>query len=122
MKKYSPVVIVKKEQAVEFEKHGVKMRVYNSKEQCENAAIVYQETSGGHQEEFYHSKSHFIFYIIEGEGTWYIEDKPHDVSSGDVIIVPPGTRFYYKGNLKQVCITAPAWEAVFEYHVRDILE
>ena len=113
-------LIFKKENAVEFEKQGVKMRVYNSKEQCENASVVYQETTKGHSEEFYHAKSNFIFYIIEGSGTWYIEDEPYDVSAGDIVIVPPNKRFYYKGVLRQVCITSPAWEAEYEHHVRDV--
>jgi mannose-6-phosphate isomerase-like protein (cupin superfamily) len=113
-------MLIKKNQAVEFEKQGVKMRVYNSKDQCPEAAVVYQETQTGHHEEFYHSKSNFIFYIIEGSGTWYIEDEPFIVESGDMLIIPPGKRFYYTGSLKQVCITAPAWEAEFEHHVRDV--
>ncbi|HLO57858.1 MAG TPA: cupin domain-containing protein [Bacteroidales bacterium] len=114
-------MLIKKNQAIEFEKQGVKMRVYNSKDQCPEAAVVYQETQTGHHEEFYHSKSNFIFYIIEGSGTWYIEDEPFAVESGDVLLIPPGKRFYYKGSLKQVCITAPAWEAEFEHHVRDVV-
>jgi len=113
-------MIYKKELAPEFEKHGVKMRVYNSKEQCSDAAVVYQETLTGHSEEFYHSKSNFIFYIIEGSGTWFIEDIPYEVNSGDVVIIPPNKRFYYKGDLKQVYITSPAWEQEFEYHVRNV--
>jgi mannose-6-phosphate isomerase-like protein (cupin superfamily) len=113
-------MIYKKEDALEFEKQGVKMRVYNSKEQCAEASVVYQETQTGHFEEFYHEKSNFIFYIVEGVGTWFIEDEPKQVSAGDVIIIPPRKRFYYKGNLKQVCITSPAWEPEFEHHVRDI--
>ena len=119
-KSNKPVFIFKKQDAVEFEKQGVTMRVYNGKEYCEQAAVVYQETTSGHAEEFYHSKSNFIFYIIEGSGTWYIEDEPYDVAAGDVIIVPPNKRFYYKGKLKQICITSPAWEPEYEHHVRDI--
>jgi mannose-6-phosphate isomerase-like protein (cupin superfamily) len=113
-------MIYKKKTAAEFEKQGVKMRVYNSREQCPQAAVVYQETQQGHLEEFYHTRSYFIFYIIEGWGTWYIEDEPFEVTSGDVVIIPPGKRFYYLGSLKQVCITSPSWEPEFEHHVRDI--
>jgi mannose-6-phosphate isomerase-like protein (cupin superfamily) len=113
-------MIIKKAQAFEFEKQGVKMRVYNSKDQCPDAAVVYQETLTGHNEEFFHSRSNFIFFIIEGSGTWFIDGSPHEVEAGDVLIIPPGTRFYYKGSLKQVCITAPAWEQEYEHHVRDI--
>lgn len=113
-------MIFKKDNAFETEKQGVKMRIYNSKEDYAEAAVVYQETETGHKEEFYHSKSNFIFYIIEGSGTWYIEDVPHEVEQGDVIIIPPNKRFYYKGKLKQVCITAPAWEEKYEHHVKMI--
>lgn len=113
-------MIYKKNTAIELEKHGVKMRVYNSREQCPEAAIVYQETKTGHHEEFYHSKSNFIFYIIKGSGTWFIEDQPYKVETGDVVIIPPNNKFYYKGNLKQICITTPAWEEEYEHHVRNI--
>jgi mannose-6-phosphate isomerase-like protein (cupin superfamily) len=114
-------MIYKRENATVFEKHGVKMHVYNSVEECPEAAVVYQETETGHSEEFYHSKSNFIFYIIEGKGTWFIEDAACEVNAGDVVIIPPDNRFYYKGSLKQLCITAPSWEADYEHHVRDII-
>jgi mannose-6-phosphate isomerase-like protein (cupin superfamily) len=113
-------MIYKKENTIEFEKQGVKMRVYNTKDHCPEASIVYQETLTGHNEEFFHSKSNFIFYIIEGSGTWFIEDEPYIVETGDVVIIPPNHRFYYKGNLKQICITSPAWEEEYEYHVRNV--
>ncbi len=38
-------MIIKKTDAIEFEKQGVKMRVYNSKDQCPEASVVYQETN-----------------------------------------------------------------------------
>ena len=112
-------MIFKKSQAVAVSKQGVSMWVYNDKQECPNAAVVYQECSRGHAEEFYHDKSAFVFYIAEGAGTWVIEDQEYSVEATDVVIVPPGKRFYYKGNLKQVCITAPAWEAEYEHHVHD---
>lgn len=113
-------MIYRKQDALSIEKYGVKMRIYNSKDQCPAAAVVYQETETGHAEEFLHTKSHFIFYIIEGAGTWFIEDKPYAVQAGDVVIVPPNTRFYYRGKLKQVCMTSPAWEPQYEQHIKDI--
>ncbi len=41
---------------------------------------------------------------------WIIEEKEYPVEVGDIVIVPPGKKFQYKGKLKQVCITSPAWE------------
>ena len=75
---------------------------------------AYQETEVGHSEEFRHSKSAFIFYIVEGSGEWIVEGEVFAVKATDVVAVPPGMKFYYRGALKQICITAPAWEQEFE--------
>jgi mannose-6-phosphate isomerase-like protein (cupin superfamily) len=112
--------VYKKTNALAVQKSGVNMTIYNSREQCSQAAVVYQETQKGHGEEFLHKTSTFIFYIIEGSGTWYIEDVPYSVQAGDVVIVPPNTRFYYKGCLKQVCVTSPAWDPQHEQHIRNV--
>lgn len=113
-------MIFKSENTTNIEKQGVKMHIYNNKEECPNAAVVYQETEKGHSEEFYHEKSAFIYYILEGCGKWIIEDEEYEVKAKDVVIVPPGKRFYFKGKIKQICITAPAWEEKFEKHVKYI--
>ena len=113
-------MIFRRDRALNAKKQGVNMWIYNNSEECPQAAVAYQETDKGHFEEFYHEKSAFIFYVIEGEGTWIIEDREVSVRTTDVIIVPPGKRFYSRGNLKQVCITAPAWEEKYEHHVRNV--
>lgn len=113
-------IVFKPENAEVIEKHGVRMRIYTTKSDCKNAAVLHQETGTGHAEEFMHEMSNFIYYIIEGSGTWIIEDKEHGVRAGDVVVVPAGKRFWFRGNLKQVCVTAPAWEEQYEHHIRDI--
>lgn len=115
-----PRVVFRPEISEVIEKHGVCMRIYTTKKDCPNAAILYQETEKGHAEEFVHEKSDFLYYILEGSGTWVVEDREFEVRAGDVVVVPAGKRFWFRGNLKQVCITAPAWEEKYERHVRDI--
>lgn len=115
-----PRIVFRPEESEVIEKHGVSMRVYTTKEDCSNAAILYQETDTGHAEEFVHEKSDFLYYVLEGSGTWVVEDREFEVRAGDVIVVPSGKRFWFRGNLKQICITAPAWEEKYERHVRDI--
>lgn len=113
-------MIYKQKDAFQAEKHGVRMWIYGRDPKVENAAVAYQETGTGHAQEFYHEKSAFVFYIIEGKGVWVIEDEEYPVEATDVVIVPPGKRFYYRGNLKQICITAPAWEEQYEKQVRFV--
>jgi len=113
-------IVFRHETAKVIEKHGIRMRIYTTKTDCRNAAVLYQETETGHAEEFLHEKSDFIYYILEGSGTWVVEDKEYGVRAGDVVVVPAGKRFWFRGNLKQVCVTAPAWEEQYEHHIRDL--
>jgi len=62
--------IIRREKAVNLEKHDVRMHVYAGAAEGVPAGIVYQETESGHAEEFLHEKSTFIYYIIEGEGLY----------------------------------------------------
>lgn len=115
----SRLVVFKPENAEVIEKYGVRMRVYTTKADFRNAAVLYQETEKGHAEEFMHERSDFIYYVLEGNGTWIVEDREFEVRAGDVV-VPAGKRFWFRGHLKQVCVTAPAWEEQYEHHIRDL--
>lgn len=53
-------MIFKSKNTEKIEKHGVKMHIYNTKDEYEGTAVVYQETEKGHLEEFYHEKSALI--------------------------------------------------------------
>lgn len=112
--------VFRKKDAFHTRKAGVDMHIYTGKDDLPEAAVVYQETDSGHAEEFRHAKSNFLFFIIEGAGEWIVDGESIAVAAHDVVVVPKGTAFYYRGKLKQVCITAPAWEAAFEETLRPV--
>lgn len=109
-------MIVRGRDAVTKRKLGVLMRIYKGK----GAGIVFQQTDKGHAEEFYHTRSTFMYYIIDGKGSWIINGRSHPVRKGDLVTVEPGNRFYYKGRLKQLLITVPPWDAEHEHRVRSV--
>lgn len=113
-------MVFPRENAVHIEKHGMSMEIYGGRTEFPQAAVAYQETEKGHAEEFFHEKSAFIYYIIEGSGVWVIEDREYPAQAGDVVMIPPGNRFYFRGRLRQVCVTVPAWEEEYERHVRFV--
>lgn len=110
--------VIRREEGVNLEKHGVRMRVYTA--EGAPAGVVYQETESGHAEEFCHEKSAFIYYIVEGEGIYVIGGVEHRVRPGDVVVVPPGNSIYFRGRLRQVLVTVPPWEESGERHIRDV--
>lgn len=60
-------------------------------------------------------KSTEVYYILEGEGVMFIDDKSAEVRSGQAVYIPSNAKQWIKntGNseLKFLCIVDPAWKA-----------
>lgn len=112
--------VIHQAHAIRAEKNGVDMWIYGGVDAVAPVAVAYQETATGHAQEFRHHTSAFIFYVIEGEGVWVVDGVSHPVQATDVVVVPAGAAFYYRGALKQVCITAPAWTEENEEVLRQL--
>ena len=110
--------VIWREEAVDLEKHGVRMRVYTA--EGAPAGVVYLETERGHAEEFLHEKSAFVYYIVEGEGAYVLDGVEHPVRTGDVVVVPPQNSIYFVGRFCAVLVTVPPWEESGERHIRDL--
>lgn len=106
------------EDTTRFHKNGVDFIGYDAI--SNDLSFVIETVEEGHFEEFLHEKSTFTYLFLEGSGTFYLDDEKVEVKKGDVLSISPGTRIYYKGNLKQILITTPAYDAKFERHIRNI--
>lgn len=99
-------------------KYGVDIAFYG--ERLPNANIVYEEVCEGHFEEFLDLKSTRIWFIVEGAGTFVINDEKIKVATKDLVVVPPNHRIHYFGKMKMILFTTPAFDSVNEKHIRDI--
>ena len=59
--------------ARQVNKYGIRLWVYETKRK--EVGVVYVEVKGGHFQEFYDKKSTFIYYIIQGRGTFFLNGK-----------------------------------------------
>ena len=100
-------------------KYGVAITLYPGSSE---AGMVYEETEKGHFEEWFSDVSTYHWFIIEGEGTFVIDDEKFEVQAKDLVVVPPKKRIHYFGNLKMVLVTAPPYDEKNEHHVRDVDE
>lgn len=105
-------------EAKTIKKFGVDITLFGENNPSNN--IVYEEVTVGHLEEFYDSVSTYIWFIIEGIGTFVIEDERIEVSKGDLVVVPPNKRIHYFGKMKMVLSVTPAFDPKNEHHVRDV--
>lgn len=106
----------KQEKILKKEKFGIHIDVYPN---IGNCGVVILNTQSGHNQEFYDVQSTFNYIILEGKGTFFLNDEEVLVKQGDLISVPPKTRIYYKGKMKLVLVTQPAWKAENEVETRS---
>lgn len=99
-------------------KFGANLDVYPNVNDC---GIVLVSTDTGHNEEFSNLKSIFTYIVLEGKGSFFLDDEEIKVEKGNMISIEPNTRIYYKGKLKMVLITNPAWRQENEIETKAIV-
>lgn len=53
--------------------------------------------------------SNAAYYILEGSGTFTVEDQTVEVEAGDVVFIPQGTRHQDSGTLAMLAINTPRY-------------
>lgn len=105
------------DEAKQIQKFGVNISIYAADAP---SGFVYEETDSGHFEEFYDTESTYTWFIIDGNGTFVIEDEKIEVGPKDLVVVPPNKRIHYFGEMKMLLCTSPAFNPANERHVRDV--
>ncbi len=96
---------------------GINLDVYPVINNACEVVLINAET--GHNQEFYDITSTFTYIILEGEGTFVLNDEEVKVFKGDFISIEPNTRLYYKGAMRLVLITTPPWQAENEVETKS---
>ena len=55
--------------------------------------------------------SEFTYYVTAGSGYFLLNDERHEVKSGDLVVIPAGTKFTFGGQLRMFLTTSPPWTA-----------
>ena len=106
------------DEAKTIQKFGVDITLFGEDVPANN--VVYEETEVGHLEEFYDDASTYMWFILEGEGTFIIDDEKIEAKAKDLVVVPPKKRIHYFGKLKMLLCVTPAFDEKNEHHVRDV--
>lgn len=105
-------------EAQRFEKHGIDITVYG--EGVPSANVCHVRVKEGHFQEFFDVESTYIYYIIKGKGTFFLNDEKVEASATDLIVIPPKTRIHYFGKMDMVLTVTPAFKDENERHVRFV--
>ena len=80
--------------------------------------VYYVVVDGGHDTFMVSRKITRIYYVIEGNGYFTIDDRRYDVSSSMLVEVPPEVEFSYSGCMKLVVFASPAWRPRNDTHTK----
>jgi len=98
------------ENATKISEEGFTAHLYNTKEQYPAISAVFVECTGGH-EQVYVKKSHRLYFVIEGSGTFTINNETSPIKKNDVIVIEPMTPYSYEGQMKLFEVNSPATDS-----------
>lgn len=58
-------------------------------------------------------------YVLSGSGKLITEEKEEPIEVGDVVLIEPGEKFYWEGNMSLFVSCAPAWKYGQYEHITD---
>ncbi len=74
-----------------------------------NISIDIEDVYKGHERYCINKKSTHIFYVLQGNGKFKINEEIYNVEIGDIIEIPKNTEFVYVGKMKLLLIMTPAF-------------
>ena len=98
--------VFKEPKEYSFQKVGIKGKRFSAPV-SKKIGFCLIKTAKGHETKIIEHKCDFIYYILRGKGSFEINGREENCSTGDLVVVPAGSIFTYKGNLKMGLITVP---------------
>ena len=102
--------IINEPASYSFEKVGIKGKIFPMKNLTDKIEFFLVDTEMGHETTIIEHKSDFIYYVLEGSGYFIINDVKETCTKGDLVIIPAGTKFTYKGKFKLLGSSTPPWQ------------
>jgi mannose-6-phosphate isomerase-like protein (cupin superfamily) len=95
-----------------FKSDGFSGWGYNTAEDFSNASVVYMEITKDHFK-MKNTGSDRIYYVIDGTGSFTVDDETTGISKTDVVIIPKNTPYSFKAStdqtLKLLLVDTPAY-------------
>jgi len=106
--------VIKESGDYSFEKFGIKGKIFPSDELTAKTRFVLVETESGHETTIRQRECDFCYYVLEGSGYFEINDMREDCVAGDLVVIPAGNKFTYKGKMKLLLNCTPPWTEIQE--------
>lgn len=82
---------------------------YNYDLKNEGITLTVEDCFKGHDKYHTNTYSSKIYYVLDGNGKFKINNKIYEVKKDDCIEIPPNTKFVFAGKMKLLLIMSPAF-------------
>jgi mannose-6-phosphate isomerase-like protein (cupin superfamily) len=107
---------IEKRELDSFEADSVELHKYIEGTKEVPTDILHVSVNEDHAREFSNSKSHFIYYVIDGTGSFWVDGEKLNVEPTDAIHIQPTKRIYYRGDMEMILITTPPYDPANDSH------
>jgi len=101
--------VIKEPKDFDFEKVGIKGKIFPIKNLTRKTHFVIIEAEKGHNTKIIEHESDFVYYILAGKGYFEIDGEKEECEAGNLVVIPAGHKFIYKGNLRMLLSSTPPW-------------
>lgn len=102
--------VIKEPKDYSFQKAGIKGKIFSTAPLTSKTQYFLVETQQGHKTTIIEHDCDFIYYVLEGKGIFTINGVSEKCSEGDLVVIPAGLEFIYKGKLKMIATSTPPWK------------
>jgi len=102
-------MFVIKEPNNSFDKIGHKVKIFPTENLIGRAQFVLVEVENRLEAVLLQKECDYAYYVLEGSGYFEINGAREDCAAGDLVVIPAGNKFTYKGKMKMLLNCTPPW-------------
>lgn len=90
-----------------FKRVGVEGSIFSTQHLTSKTEFLIITTEAGHDTTIIEHECDFSYFILEGSGEFTINGKAELCSVGNLVVIPAGHQFTYRGKLKMLLNVTP---------------
>jgi mannose-6-phosphate isomerase-like protein (cupin superfamily) len=101
--------VIKEPKNYSFDKIGHKGKIFPSESVNNKTQFILLEIENGIDVTLCQHECDYAYYVLEGSGFFEINGAREDCGAGDLVVIPAGNKFTYKGKMKMLLNCTPPW-------------
>lgn len=101
--------VLKEPNEYSFQKVGISGKLWPMTQLVKSTSFLLIETEKGHETTIREKESDFIYYVLEGKGEFIVNGAHEPCVKGDLVVIPRGNAFTYKGTMRLLLSCTPPW-------------